>query len=93
MKLTNEKLRDIIREELDRFNGKSVNEGFSTWEIEFGKGKVSGVDYAKAGKVSVDARTSSEAIKKAVKIVQAKAGFKGSDNDWMAVDIETLIKK
>ena len=62
-----------------------LNEGFSTWEIEFGKGKVSGVDYAKAGKISVKARNTVEAIKKAVKEV-------GKADDWMAVDIKSLTK-
>ncbi len=62
-----------------------VTEGFSTWEIEFEEGKVSGVDYAKAGKVSVKARNTVEAIKKAVKEV-------GNADDWMAVDIKSLTK-
>ena len=62
-----------------------LNEGFSTWEIEFGKGKVSGVDYSKAGKISVKARNTVEAIKKAVKEV-------GKADDWMAVDIKSLTK-
>ena len=63
----------------------NITEGFSTWEVEFGRGKVSGVDYAKAGKVSVKARNTIEAIKKAVKQV-------GNADDWMAVDIENLKK-
>ena len=62
-----------------------IKEGFSTWEVEFGRGKVGGVDYAKAGKVSVKARNTVEAIKKAVKQV-------GNADDWMAVDIENLKK-
>ena len=65
--------------------GPKLNEGFSTWEIEFEEGKVSGVDYAKAGKVSVKARNTVEAIKKAVKEV-------GNADDWMAVDIKSLTK-
>jgi len=93
MKLTNEKLRDIIREELESLKTDPINEGFATWKIEFGKGKVSGVDYGKAGKLEVIARNAAEAIKKAVKIVQAEAGFKGTDNDWMAVDVKTLTQK
>ena len=64
----------------------NVNEGFSTWEIEFGKGIVSGVDYSKAGKVSVKARNTVEAIKKAVKEV-------GNAGDWMVVDVKSLTKK
>jgi hypothetical protein len=85
MKLTNSKLREIIKEELKSLSEELVTEGFSTWEIEFGKGKVSGVDYSKAGKVSVKARNTVEAIKKAVKQV-------GNADDWMAVDIKTLTK-
>jgi len=63
-----------------------VNEGFSTWEIEFGRGKVSGTDYHAAGKITVKARNTVEAIKKAVAQV-------GSKDDWMAVDIKNLTKK
>jgi hypothetical protein len=85
MKLTNSKLREIIKEELKSLSEDLVTEGFSTWEIEFGRGKVSGVDYAKAGKVSVKARNTVEAIKKAVKQV-------GNADDWMAVDIKSLNK-
>jgi len=62
-----------------------IEEGFSKWEVEFGKGIVGGVDYSKAGKVSVKARNTIEAIKKAVKQV-------GTADDWMAVDIENLKK-
>lgn len=86
MKLTNEKLRQIIREEVNSLNSTPVNEGFATWEIEFGKGKVSGTDYAAAGKISVKARTTVEAIKKAVAQV-------GNKEDWVAVHVQTLIKK
>lgn len=69
----------------DGLHESKINEGFSTWEVEFGRGKVSGVDYAKAGKVSVKARNTVEAIKKAVKQV-------GNADDWMVVDIENLRK-
>jgi hypothetical protein len=93
MKITEQKLREIINEELISLEegvkgydiGPKLNEGFSTWEIEFEEGKVSGVDYAKAGKVSVKARNTVEAIKKAVKEV-------GNADDWMAVDIKSLTK-
>ena len=85
MKLTNSKLREIIKEELKSLSEDLVTEGFSTWEIEFGRGKVSGVDYAKAGKVSVKARNTVEAIKKAVKQV-------GNAGDWMTVDVKSLNK-
>ncbi len=90
MKLTKSKLREIIREELTSIKEGVLNEGFSTWEVQFGRGKVSGVDYAKAGKVSVKARNTIEAIKKAVKQIR---GENGDADDWMAVDIEKLTKK
>ena len=44
------------------------------------------------GVSKVIARTPAEAIKKAVKVVQAKAGFKGGNNDWMAVDVDSVSK-
>ena len=90
MKLTKSKLREIIQEELKSLNEEILNEGFSKWEVEFGKGIVSGVDYSKAGKVSVKARNTIEAIKKAVKQVR---GADGNADDWMAVDVEKLTKK
>ena len=90
MKLTKSKLREIIQEELKSLNEEILNEGFSKWEVEFGKGIVSGVDYSKAGKVSVKARNTIEAIKKAVNQVRADGG---NADDWMAVDVEKLNKK
>jgi hypothetical protein len=86
MKITEQKLREIIKEELTSVKEEGIlTEGFSTWEIEFGSGIVSGVDYAKAGKVSVKARNTVEAIKKAVKQV-------GNAGDWMTVDVKSLNK-
>jgi len=64
----------------------TINEGHGTWEVEFGPGKVSGVDYKAAGKITVKARNTVEAIKKAVKQV-------GNESDWMAVDVKNLTKK
>jgi len=64
----------------------TLNEAFGTWEVEFGPGKVSGVDYKAAGKITVKARNTVEAIKKAVKQV-------GNESDWMAVDVKNLTKK
>lgn len=79
-------LKQIIIEEYK----KLLEEGFGTWEVVFGRGKVSGVDYHAAGKITVSARTTVEAIKKA-----AKQAAKGAGNklDWMAVDVQSLKKK
>ena len=74
-----------MKQASEKVTEQRLTEGFSTWEVEFGRGKVGGVDYAKAGKVSVKARNTIEAIKKAVKQV-------GNADDWMAVDIENLKK-
>jgi hypothetical protein len=84
-KMSKSRLQQIIREEV----ANVLNEAFGTWEVEFGRGKVSGVDYYKAGTIKVSARTTVEAIKKATK--QAAAG-KGNKDDWMAVDIKSLKK-
>ena len=70
--------------------GSILREGNSTWKVKFAKANVNGVAYGGVSKVI--ARTPAEAIKKAVKIVQAKAGFKGSSNDWMAVDVDSVSK-
>ena len=70
--------------------GSILKEGSGTWKVKFAKSNVNGVDFDGVSKVI--ARTPAEAIKKAVKVVQAKAGFKGGNNDWMAVDVDSVSK-
>jgi coenzyme F420-reducing hydrogenase delta subunit len=67
-----------------------LKEGSGTWKVKFAKSNVNGVAFGGVSKVI--ARTPAEAIKKAVKVVQAKAGFKGGNNDWMAVDVDSVSK-
>lgn len=77
-------------ENAEEFTEGLLREASSKWNVKFAKSNVNGVAYG--GVLKVIARTPDEAIKKAVKIVQAKAGFKGGNNDWMAVDIDSVGK-
>ena len=81
------KMKVSAKEMLDSVNPKkkSVNEGFSTWEMRFSDMNLSGVQLSKKKVYKVKARNTVEAIKKAAKMA-------GVGDSWMATETHSLKK-
>ena len=79
---TSRKVQDIM---YDLRNESTISEGFSTWNVQFSKMNLSGVQLDPKKVYKVKARNTVEAIKKAAKSA-------GVGDSWVATETEKIVK-